>query len=125
MDFDPNDEDNDHFQKAIDQWQLLYDDNKSRCKDIQSKQRRRAFGHESNHLSRRLYHNASHTNVTRLVEQNISQHAPNFADHDFINTTRFTNNSNETAHNRFLRDDSPYGRGGWDPFHPSLERVSN
>ena len=49
-------------------------------------------------------------------------HAPfpnNFNDH--ISTAK--NPTNQTQH-RSLRDDSPYGRGGWDPFHPSLERVS-
>ena len=25
---------------------------------------------------------------------------------------------------RYLKDTTPYGTGGWDPFHPSMERVS-
>jgi hypothetical protein len=31
---------------------------------------------------------------------------------------------NTTATSRALKDTTPYGSGGWDPFHRSLERVS-
>lgn len=24
---------------------------------------------------------------------------------------------------RYLKDETPFGKGGWDPFHPSLERT--
>ena len=47
-----------------------------------------------------------------------------------INTTEAFNDwniedvsQNATA-NRALKDTTPYGSGGWDPFHKSLERVS-
>ena len=30
---------------------------------------------------------------------------------------------NSTLSKRDLQDETPFGRGGWDPFHPSLERT--
>ena len=65
--FDPDDLDNAHLQKAIDEWQKVYDANEDRCNE-----------YEETGKARKL-----------------------------------------------IKDETPFGTGGWDPFHESLERVSD
>lgn len=115
MDFDPSDADNDHFQKAIDQWQILFDENQSRC-NIPPTGPTRGLLDETHITEGHVPFSGIPNNSTRLDSQNIP---PPNDDYDLLRS----NPTNQTFHRR-LRDDSPYGRGGWDPFHPSLERVS-
>lgn len=115
MDFDPSDADNDHFQKAIDQWQILFDENQSRC-NIPPTGPMRGLLDETHITEGHVPFSGIPNNSTRLDSQNIP---PPNDDYDLLRS----NPTNQTIHRR-LRDDSPYGRGGWDPFHPSLERVS-
>jgi hypothetical protein len=120
MDFDPSDEDNNHFQKAIDQWQILYDENQSRCNVPQTGQKRGmlddSYAAESHPSLSGISNNSTaklHDDTHKIIPLDNSSHR-----HDLKSFS-----TNQTF-NRLLRDDSPYGRGGWDPFHPSLERVS-
>lgn len=120
MDFDPSDEDNNHFQKAIDQWQILYDENQSRCNVPQTGQKRGmlddSYVAESHASLSGISNNSTaklHDDSNKKIPLDSSNHR-----HDLKSFS-----TNQTF-NRLLRDDSPYGRGGWDPFHPSLERVS-
>ncbi len=99
LDIDPNGYNNNHFQKAIDQWQNKYDENDAKCNN-------------DNQKTRQLFR----SDLSAMESSTLSH------DHLFLNQTPIRdNNMNSTQ--RSLRDTTPYGRGGWDPFHPSLERV--
>lgn len=78
------DKNNDHLQKAIDEWQKVYNENEERCQNRDSR---------------------------HLVEENIT-----IASAQEVGFNR-------TKGNRGLKDETPFGQGGWDPFHPSLERT--
>lgn len=88
LEVDPNGNDNEHFQKVIDQWQIEYNINDSMCND---KTRRRA--------------------QFRADDYDPSLMPSHFEDLTYAKV-------------RHLKDTTPYGTGGWDPFHPSMERVS-
>lgn len=87
-----NDKDNDHLQLAINEWQKEYDRNTLQCNNTEHLQQMTDADSNSSKSS-----NAS------IIEMNTS---PKFG--------------NETQ--RALADKTPFGIGGWDPFHPSLER---
>ena len=86
--FHDNDKKNNHLQKAIDEWQKVYDRNKMRC-------------------------NGSSTtrNLRHSDELQDSYHDPKVF------------NATSKGARRNLKDETPFGRGGWNPFHPSLERT--
>mmetsp|Transcript_27192 Transcript_27192/g.40910 ORF Transcript_27192/g.40910 Transcript_27192/m.40910 type:complete len:185 (-) Transcript_27192:75-629(-) len=86
--FDKEDKTNTHLQKAIDEWQKVYDQNEMRCTGRPSE--RKLFSHVE-----------SQTTTSGRFE------AFNFTSREA----------------RELKDETPFGRGGWDPFHRSLERT--
>eukprot|EP00557_Chaetoceros_sp_GSL56_P002165 CAMPEP_0176501688 /NCGR_PEP_ID=MMETSP0200_2-20121128/14300_1 /TAXON_ID=947934 /ORGANISM="Chaetoceros sp., Strain GSL56" /LENGTH=131 /DNA_ID=CAMNT_0017900603 /DNA_START=2870 /DNA_END=3265 /DNA_ORIENTATION=- len=117
MDFDPSDEDNNHFQKAIDQWQIVFDENQSKCNIPSSTgQSRGLLGDSYIAKGPSPFSRIPSTNST-VLDSKYSP--PKIDENDFLRS----NLTNQT-YNRRLKDTSPFGRGGWDPFHPSLERVS-
>ena len=101
MDIDLYGNTNHHFQKAIDGWQSVFDQNSYRCNE--QKQTARKMNTAKNLSSAT---NSTFEDIASLLfaGEKLSEAA---------NSTR-----------RNLIDETPYGKGGWDPFHPSLERVS-
>lgn len=98
LDLHENDENNDHLQKVIEEWQGVYDRNRQSCKE--SKRR-----------------NLKETNVTSQLTDKAELYK------DFLlNHTR--NEFNTTSQeSRKLKDETPFGNNGWDPFHSSIERT--
>ena len=84
-----DDEDNEHLQLAIDEWQKEYDRNAIRC-------------------------NATN-NYQRILQSELQNTHSQILKNTSIPTT-------DTKQERDLADETPFGTGGWDPFHPSLER---
>ena len=173
LEFDENDEDNHHLQKAIDEWQKVYDENEAKCssprsryKDEASKRESR-FGNNSRDRMRmkrqRKRRNLfvknkkngtwdtkahgtmstkgstnSNTAKSRFINKTRSS---NYVNRGTSNYEHFQNILNRTTANanvstttkalkqqqqkadRNLGDKTPFGRGGWDPFHPSLETT--
>jgi len=121
MDFDPDDKDNDHFQVAIDQWQAVFDAAAAKCdgnltsaQDAPFNRRRetgdlntdtdvdkRNLSHKSSEPKRALF---DHDEQAHLYDRN-------------------TIIEQGQGGSRSLTDTSPFGTGGWDPFHPSLKTV--
>jgi hypothetical protein len=80
-----DDEDNDHLQKVIDEWQKVYDYNEKRCKESSKRNlSKEIFDEEDTRL---------HQDVNMMLRKKGE---------------------------RSLKDTSPFGKGGWDPFHSSL-----
>jgi hypothetical protein len=97
LDIDPDGDMNHHFQIPIDQWQKVYDQNESNC-------------NQQNQNMRRIF-------TTDVMPADSSNPMKDL----FENQTPIFKTLNST--HRTLKDTTPYGKGGWDPFHPSLERV--
>jgi len=88
-----DDKSNDHLQKAIDEWQKVYDENNRKC-----------------NTSRNLLY--SLRNETKLHFSSSNYYESKF---DPISMEKYTYDKV-----RNLTDTTPFGRGGWDPFHSSL-----
>lgn len=86
--FDEEDKTNTHLQKAIDEWQKVYDLNEKRC---------------TGSSGRKLF---------------SATHAETKTSADIFEALNITSRLS-----RGLKDETPFGRGGWDPFHRSLERT--
>lgn len=78
LDIDNEGNDNNHFQRAIDEWQKVYDANAFNCK--------------LNYMKKENYFSEDPRSKVSNITGRI-----------------------------LVEDDSPYGKGGWDPFHPSLQ----
>ena len=108
MELDPSDKDNAHFQKAIREWQKVSDANHDKCVTPDTKR--------------------ENTYDLDVMFQSLStQVATQSEGFDLLNETSASQLLQTTVSNgthRNLRDTTPFGRGGWDPFHPSLEKVS-
>lgn len=105
--FHENDKDNDHLQKAIDEWQKVFDENEMRCQ-----------GKFLRHL---LHNNATTSYPSRIIDETRTQ------DKIHLHLKDETPNKLNTTNKKMLRglkDETPFGRGGWDPFHPTLVRTS-
>ena len=48
IDLHPNDEPNLHLQKALDEWQKVFDDDKNECEERRERANRRLRGHTTN-----------------------------------------------------------------------------
>jgi len=112
IDFDPDDNDNTHFQEAIDEWQKVFNANALKCKLLNQNQRRRLSTDDEviPSFSEAML-NATHSDLYDATPRR---------DEAF---TRMPPLEAVNASNRNLVEKA-FGRGGWDPFHPSLERVS-
>jgi hypothetical protein len=99
MDIDPSGYTNNHFQKAIDEWQNVFDKNDVKCNQENQKAR-------------------------RIFSSDLSPTEPSYLHDDLLITNKTPAFEVLNSTHRNLRDTTPYGRGGWDPFHPSIERVS-
>ena len=101
MDIDLYGNTNHHFQKAIDGWQSVFDQNSYRC-------------NEQKQTARKMHTTKNLSSATNSTFEDIAGLL--FAGEKLFEA------ANSTRRN--LIDETPYGKGGWDPFHPSLERVS-
>jgi hypothetical protein len=105
MDFDPDDKDNDHFQAAIDQWQAVFDVTASSCDEN---------SYEDDPFIRR--HTQEFSSSSEKTRDTRDQ------DEFYRGKKMLTEDTKKSP--RSLADTSPFGTGGWDPFHPSLRTVS-
>jgi len=141
MDFNETSEDNDHFQKAIDEWQKAYDERSTTCANRRNMISKNSVGLASNrHTS---------TQDSFNIDVSTTEEAVNIVSSIFVEETKQnivnTNLSSveirdndifsQFIHNQYpekdksplnpswrdLVDNTPYGNSGWDPFHPSLE----
>ncbi len=94
LDFHERDEDNRHLQKAINQWQKEYNKNDMRCKMARNR---------------------------NLKTRNTTRNTMNSTVFNIDSARKIYNITSEKS--RRTADDTPFGKGGWDPFHPSLERT--
>jgi len=106
MDFDPSDNDNQHFQKVIDKWQQVFDANNSKCTPLPPPIQSRKFFNNVDIIG------DLPSFITNAVALNTSNHYDNETTHD-------ANNGTHRVLNGPLVEE-----GVWDPFHPSMERVS-
>lgn len=126
MDFDPYDNDNTHFQVAIDQWQETFDRSAKKCNN------------------KRRTESDTNRSVPRVPMRSTDNHAPSefpvtpweymkrmtsvYEDNDYDSKKVMQNKTydiheSSISHKRTLTDNSPFGTGGWDPFSPSLKKV--
>lgn len=98
LDLHENDKNNAHLQRAIDEWQGVYDKNRQLCKD--PTRRNLKERNVKSQLADR----------TELFKYDLLNHT-----HNALNGT--------LDESRKLEDKTPFGKYGWDPFHPSLETT--
>jgi hypothetical protein len=143
INFDSSDADNKHFQVAIDQWQAAFDRTARKCqknrrleKRIKS-HRERPFSHNSisseipetpwEYMERMSsfygqYSNSYHQRAG--VKANYTAEPVYQSDnHEMVHRDEWKDQVLERDR-RLVTDNSPFGTGGWDPFHPSLVKVS-
>jgi hypothetical protein len=119
MDFDPEDKDNDHFQVAIDQWQAVFDATASKCDG-------NTTGAQDTPISRRM----DTGKITTLEKSESVRGSSEKTRSVYENDDDDLDDRNLLMEQvkdgmRSLTDTSPFGTGGWDPFHPSLKTVSD
>jgi len=103
----PNDNDNKHLQKVINEWQSIYDDNENRCK-VSKKRNIRNLKNRRSRKPKDLVGSVIEHSSLWWIKSNATMHLP-------VNISKGVR--------RELIDESPFGRGGWDPFHRDLERT--
>jgi hypothetical protein len=103
IDFDPTGADNKHLQKAIDQWQAVFDSHDSKC--------------TAPPIQNRKFFNSVDV-IGELPRSTTYKLAFN------TSVDPMNKNYNESNGTHRILDGVRSGKGGWDPFHPLLERVS-
>ena len=103
IDFDPTGADNNHLQKAIDQWQAVFDSHDSKC--------------TAPPIQNRKFFNSVDV-IGELPRSTTYKLAFN------TSVDPMNKNYNESNGTHRILDGVRSGKGGWDPFHPLLERVS-
>lgn len=100
VDFHETDESNGHLQRAIDEWQQVYDNNRGRCQLMET--------------SRKFYDASNVVGDIPISERENTNRM-------LLNTTA---NDARISNNRSLNDKGRV-RKVWDPFHPSIMTVSS
>ena len=117
MEFDPTGKDNDHFQRAINEWQKTYDKHYANC-----------VNHTKKVFSNNVYNNPNYHNSTiaKNMANTSCNKGTNWENNNFSQSIHEPysgkgKTSTEPASWRGLSQDKSQI---WDPFHESLERVS-